>query len=365
MENLYLIKIISSMVFSFVLMMFAFPKLISYLRKKNLVDVPNQRASHVSVTPTSGGILFVIPLVLSTLFFGQIFAHVIISIVLVGILVLGWIDDRIDLRASVKLIIEAVIAVLLYDISINTLVIEEIVFSTHLPIVLSVLFTFLVIAGIMNAVNLIDGIDGLAGGVSLINSLVFAAIFLHHENYFLLGLHLTFAISLIAFLKFNFNPAKIFMGDTGSLFIGLLTAISLLVTLQYKNVLTMNLAFATIIFPSIDMLRLFIERIIKKKSPFKADRNHYHHHLLKLGDTAKKASIMCYVLHANILLSAGILATFIFSIQQVALITLVLGILMYVVLEIRHFMVGLKIKRELDQSLKSNLFENRFLNRIK
>jgi UDP-N-acetylmuramyl pentapeptide phosphotransferase/UDP-N-acetylglucosamine-1-phosphate transferase len=163
------------------------------------------------------------------------------------------------------------------------------------------IFTIIVIT---NSINLIDGVDGLAGGIGFIIALAFAIWFNHiGQSGFAL---MAFALSgaLLGFLLFNFNPAKIFMGDAGSLTVGFLLSVfaikfisinSPISNFENKILSAPAIAISILIVPLYDTLRVFIIRTIKRKSPFEADRNHVHHVLLKIGLNHK---MVCYTLYA-------------------------------------------------------------------
>ena len=156
---------------------------------------------------------------------------------------------------------------------------------------------------IVNAINLIDGVDGLAGGIGLIGSATFAYWFYRSGDLPLALLAVGLAGSLLGFLVFNFHPARIFMGDSGSLIIGVtmyVLAMKMIefppakVSLVMQDVSKPVLAMAILSYPLIDTLRVFIIRISKGKSPFSADKNHIHHQLLRLGLNHAQVAFVLY-----------------------------------------------------------------------
>lgn len=173
-----------------------------------------------------------------------------------------------------------------------------------MPVLAQYAFSVLLIVGLTNAFNLIDGIDGLAGGLAFINSLVLGFVLLLQSNVMYSILAFTFAGALLGFLIFNFNSAKIFMGDTGSLIVGFLMAVLGIVVMKggaFSGGLHLNSGSLTIIvvgillLPVYDTLRVFTERILKKNSPFKPDKTHVHHLLIETGANHKKAAIILYI----------------------------------------------------------------------
>jgi UDP-N-acetylmuramyl pentapeptide phosphotransferase/UDP-N-acetylglucosamine-1-phosphate transferase len=171
----------------------------------------------------------------------------------------------------------------------------------EIPSFAGTLFTFLTIIVITNSFNLIDGVDGLAGTLGLMTTLVFG-------TYFYVAGELTFAVmafslagSLISFLIYNFSPAKIFMGDTGSLLLGLINSI---LVIKFINIAGASgasvpvssspaIGFAILMIPLFDTLRVFGLRILDRRSPFSPDRSHVHHFLLDLGFSHKKIAMTC------------------------------------------------------------------------
>jgi UDP-N-acetylmuramyl pentapeptide phosphotransferase/UDP-N-acetylglucosamine-1-phosphate transferase len=161
--------------------------------------------------------------------------------------------------------------------------------------------SLLVFVFIINAFNLIDGIDGLAGTVAILASTVFGFFFMLHGNYFLMLVSFILVGALLAFLRYNFSEEnKLFMGDSGSLFIGFLLIYqsveflnmdlgnTIWLALPHKSVLVLSI----LSFPILDTLRVFIIRISQKRSPFSADKNHIHHRLMDLGLTQKQGTFV-------------------------------------------------------------------------
>ncbi|MBL4706687.1 MAG: undecaprenyl/decaprenyl-phosphate alpha-N-acetylglucosaminyl 1-phosphate transferase, partial [Flavobacteriales bacterium] len=169
--------------------------------------------------------------------------------------------------------------------------------------VLLSVFAYIVI---VNAYNLIDGVDGLAAGIGLINSCMFAGWFYYTGNVPLALLAMILAGALLGFLVFNFNPAKIFMGDSGSMVIGAIISVLAISMINedesrvresmgmLAKIPTPVFAMSVLVYPLVDTLRVFAVRALKGNSPFSADRNHIHHRLIEAGLSHKQTVLLLY-----------------------------------------------------------------------
>jgi UDP-N-acetylmuramyl pentapeptide phosphotransferase/UDP-N-acetylglucosamine-1-phosphate transferase len=255
-----------------------------------------ERKLHKNIIPSMGGIMiFAATIFTFTLFFPADEVHHFKYLIPCTIVLffVGVKDDIIGTAPVKKLIAHLIVAfimVLMADIRLTSLHglfgVREIPFEAS--VFLSV-FTYIVV---VNAFNLIDGVDGLAGGVGFLTSICFGIWF------YLIGdvvygiLAFSLAGAILGFLRYNFYPAKIFMGDSGSLMIGFLIAVMAIELIEYdKNLLPEQmqtiskplLAMAILVIPLLDTARIFIYRAAKGMSPFKADSNHIHHKMMKLG----------------------------------------------------------------------------------
>jgi UDP-N-acetylmuramyl pentapeptide phosphotransferase/UDP-N-acetylglucosamine-1-phosphate transferase len=287
---------------------FAMPSIITMAKLLGLFDKPNSRKLHTAKIPRLGGIGIFVSFLLSVWFVipdqSLPNARFLYSALLL-LFFSGLKDDIVVMSPINKLLIQLFAASLItigQGITIDhfhgILGINEITYPVS--IALSI-FTIIVIT---NSINLIDGVDGLAGGIGFIIALAFAIWFNHiGQSGFAL---MAFALSgaLLGFLLFNFNPAKIFMGDAGSLTVGFLLSVfaikfisinSPISNFENKILSAPAIAISILIVPLYDTLRVFIIRTIKRKSPFEADRNHVHHVLLKIGLNHK---MVCYTLYA-------------------------------------------------------------------
>ena len=302
MFSLELNILIASLVSLFVTFIIV-PKFIMLANKLRLFDLPGEREEYVRKIPISGGVAILIGIMFSLLFFAEIgnIQYIIISLLIVFFV--GLIDDLLGLSPFKKILgqlIAILILIYLQDLKIDNM--HGVLGIYELPHIISTLFTVFVVIVIINAFNLIDGVDGLAAGIGIISSLFFGVIglLMNQEEIALLAFSLFGA--LIGFLRYNFFPAKIFMGDTGSLVVGMGLAILALNIISsgiivpgmhYPNKGPL-LAIVFLALPLFDSLRVFINRLIKKKHPLMPDRDHIHHAILDLGYGHKKTTLILY-----------------------------------------------------------------------
>ncbi|KAB7727697.1 undecaprenyl/decaprenyl-phosphate alpha-N-acetylglucosaminyl 1-phosphate transferase [Rudanella paleaurantiibacter] len=268
------------------------PVLIRLSPRLGLVDRPNSRKVHQQLIPAIGGLTIGLALLAVSVLYtpmqvlaGQQPVLILASLVL---MVTGVIDDRLNLPALVRLCIQlgCALAVTHYGIRLTSL--HGLFGIQTLPLLVQYGLTMLILTGMANAFNLIDGIDGLAGSLALLNTLVLSGLawFLHQPGW--LALLCPLAGALLAFLKFNWRPARLFMGDGGSVVLGFLM-VSIGMALMEGAYGQANayapqalcLITACCMLPVIDALRVFGSRMMRGNSPFAADRNHMHHWLLK------------------------------------------------------------------------------------
>jgi len=299
-------------VMAFVLTLIFIPPVIFMVKRFKLFDRPNARKEHSVPTPTFGGISIFTGMMVSLLFWFKFYNHPSIITFFLSMILLfgvGIMDDLKDLAARYKLVIEAGVASLLAVSGIRITSFGGLFGINELHIMAQYIITVVAIVGITNAFNLIDGIDGLAGGLGFM-SLVTLGIFLTISkdlNYAMIAFAL--AGALLGFLYFNFNPARIFMGDTGSLMLGFVIAV-LCVQLMKVNAIhptpvVPNIYVFTlgiVMIPVFDTLRVFGTRIWKGRSPFSADKTHIHHLITNKGFTHAFAARIICVFHGFILI---------------------------------------------------------------
>jgi UDP-GlcNAc:undecaprenyl-phosphate GlcNAc-1-phosphate transferase len=299
---------------SFLITFFAIPVIIQVAKDKKLFDEPDERKIHKAVIPTLGGLGIFAGFIIATLLGApqtnpselQYFAAAAIVIFFLGIK-----DDILILSASKKFagqLIAAGILIKFGGVHINNM--HGLLGVYEIPNVASIVLSLFTIIVITNSFNLIDGVDGLAGSLGLLTTLIFGAYFFYIGQLTYAVMAFALAGSLISFLIYNFPPAKIFMGDTGSLLLGLVNSILVIkfINLAETPTVAMPIAsapaigFAILMIPLFDTLRVFGLRILDRRSPFSPDRTHIHHFLLDLGLSHRNTTLVCVA--ANILFIA-------------------------------------------------------------
>ena len=279
--------------------------------KAGAIDIPKDgRRMHKSPIPRMGGVAIFYGFIVSMLCFGDLTKE--LWGILFGallIVVLGIVDDIKTLSASIKLpiqIISAAIPVIMgsriHFVSVPFLDMNaNIVFSD----ILSYVFSILWIVAVTNAVNLIDGLDGLAAGVSTIASASILFISLINDNPFVTLISTSLVGACLGFLPYNVNPAKIFMGDTGSTFLGYIMAVmSVQGMFKSYTVITFIMPVLILGLPLFDTSFAIIRRIINHKPIMQPDRGHLHHRLIDMGFNQKQTVSILYTISALLGLSA-------------------------------------------------------------
>lgn len=267
---------------------------IAVAREKHLFDEPSEeRKIHIYKTPNLGGVgiycafLFAITLVIPSNTLSFLNSFIAASLIIFAI---GLKDDLVGLGPTKKFLAQiaaAGIIAFLGDIRFTSF--HGLFGVGDISYPLSILITILINIFIYNAINLIDGIDGLAGSLGLLGSITFAVCFYLAGSTGDCLLAIAFAGSLIGFLYYNITPAKTFMGDTGSLFIGFMLSLFCVrfVELNKSPVALFTaapaIALAIIIIPVVDTVRVFMFRVLRGRSPFVADSNHLHHRFINMG----------------------------------------------------------------------------------
>jgi UDP-GlcNAc:undecaprenyl-phosphate/decaprenyl-phosphate GlcNAc-1-phosphate transferase len=317
MENIFgqYSELILASVLAFVAAFASIPVVIYYSVRKNLLDKPDHRKLHKAPIPTMGGLGIFTGIVASSFVWLRLLPlaeALAISISVVLLVATGALDDMLDLSALKRLFIQLSTGILAVYVGLVIHFPTGFMNIAHMPLLIEKIFTVIVVAGVANSFNLIDGIDGLAGGLGFINASIFGGIFLYLGNLQYAIVAFSLAMALIAFLKYNFNPARIFMGDTGSVVLGYLMAIFAIKTIDLshthveQNTLFI-LSISLLMVPVIDTCRVFTFRLLKRKSPFSADRTHIHHLLLKTGFNHKKASLILYLGNITLFIEAYLL----------------------------------------------------------
>ena len=323
------------------------PYTIRFANKIGALDMPKKRKIHTTPMPRLGGIAVIAGFIVSTIYLLTVMS-IEKTLVLsgpdnyyskligffVGIAVLSifcFFDDWKNISPFVKLLGQIIAAVI---VTYSGIRIDKIVIN-HLNTIisnetLSFIITVIWIVGITNAINLIDGLDGLSSGICLISCLSLIIIFTLNSSPIISIILITaLAGSLVGFLPYNFNPAKTFMGDTGSNFLGFsLSIISILGLAKTYTAIVLIAPLIVFALPLFDTAFAIIRRIFKTKSlkgVFKADKEHMHHKLMKKGYTQKQAVFMLYGISATfgmfaiILLESGLWKAISFGLMVVAI----------------------------------------------
>ena len=280
------------------------PLLIKWSIPLGLVDVPNERKVHQIQVPRVGGIAIALgalfPIMLwvghSTEMLGFLLAALFI-------LFFGIWDDRSELNYKLKFLGQ-ILAITTF-IMVGDIYIQWLPFNglSIAPLWLSLLLTFVALLGITNAVNLVDGLDGLAGGTSLLSMAAIGYLGFLSEDYDLVLFSLAICGSIFGFLRYNTHPAIIFMGDTGSQFLGLSIGVAaVLLTQRADTALSPMLPIILLGLPILDTLTVMTRRILNGTSPFSADKNHFHHRLMGLGLKHYEAVIAIYCIQVSIII---------------------------------------------------------------
>jgi UDP-GlcNAc:undecaprenyl-phosphate GlcNAc-1-phosphate transferase len=306
---------------AFFIVLFGMPTLIKVAREKGLMDLPEDpRKIHTRAVPTIGGVMIFAALLINMFFWlaigpapaTEVFqSGSAMAACTVMIFFMGLKDDIIGLSASKKLLVHLVVGLILITIGGYKIQTFGGLFGIEeLPETLSLFFSLFVYIVVVNALNLIDGVDGLAGGYSVIAMSAFAFWFLNTGQTSDAILALTLAGAMLGFLVFNFAPARIFLGDSGSLLIGLVAyALSTHVinTPQewvpdaWTGISKPVIAMSILAYPLVDTLRAFCMRAARGISPFSPDRNHLHHRLMMRTRNHTKTSLFVYIFSLSIL----------------------------------------------------------------
>ncbi len=289
------------------------PLLIHNGNKYNLTDNPSPRKAHKKKVVRIGGtsiLLGYILSILTTLFFiknslnqESINFIVLISLGSIGFYLIGLIDDIFDISPFPRLSVQILFSFLIYASGISFFKIDDsFIFADYI----NLLGTIFWIVGITNAMNWFDGLDGLASGVSIITLSSFALIFLVNHNYLYALTSISLIGAIIGFLKFNFYPSKIIMGDCGSNLLGFnLATISMLnISNNYDsniNLFTDNnrviISLLLLSIPLLDMTYVIFKRLKNKRSPFYPDNFHLHHRLMNIGFSHRQTVFLIYIIH--------------------------------------------------------------------
>lgn len=330
-EYIVIGTIIAAFAVAAVLSYFFTPPVKNFAHKVGAIDVPKDaRRMHKKPIPRLGGLAIYGGFLCSILIFGQLGETMLCVLLGAAIIVaLGIFDDVLALGAKLKFVVQivaAAIPVCIGDLQIGLFTNLNPLSDTpfvHLGI-LAVPVTIIWIVGITNAVNLIDGLDGLAVGVSSIAAITMLAVALLTGNMPIAITMAALAGACIGFMPYNLNPAKIFMGDTGSTFLGyMLATVSIMGLFKFYAVISFAVPFLILGLPIFDTANAIIRRVAAGRSPMSPDRGHVHHKLIDMGFNQKQAVAILYAISATLGLTAVVLT----SSGEVKAIVLLLAVL--------------------------------------
>lgn len=316
-EYIVIGTIIAAFAVAAVLSYFFTPPVKNFAHKVGAIDVPKDaRRMHKKPIPRLGGLAIYGGFLCSILIFGQLDETMLCVLLGAAIIVaLGIFDDVLALGAKLKFVVQivaAAIPVCIGDLQIGLFTNLNPLSDTpfvHLGI-LAVPATIIWIVGITNAVNLIDGLDGLAVGVSSIAAITMLAVALLTGNMPIAITMAALAGACIGFMPYNLNPAKIFMGDTGSTFLGyMLATVSIMGLFKFYAVISFAVPFLILGLPIFDTANAIIRRVAAGRSPMSPDRGHVHHKLIDMGFNQKQAVAVLYIISAILGLCAVVLTT--------------------------------------------------------
>ncbi len=289
----------------------ATPIYIAIGRRRGWVDHPGGRKAHDRPTVTMGGLVVFAVVIAGAISVsllpnrvGEMFrAHGRYVWVLLGataaMMALGVVDDRVSVRPRYKLLVQSIVAIAAISMGYRAAAITlPAVGSIQLGAIGAIL-SFVWIVGITNAINLTDGLDGLAAGVGLLAASVNALVAIWLANYYMAVMMCLLAGALLGFLRYNFHPAKVFLGDTGALALGMFLALSSLHAAQKAHTVVLILAPVFALgYPILDTLLAIARRMVRGQPLFSGDRDHIHHRLLNRGASPSRAAIQVYAISA-------------------------------------------------------------------
>ncbi len=302
----------------------------------NAIDMPNERKVHAKPMPRLGGLGIFIGFLVGYIFFGQLTSQMIsIFIGAVILIILGIFDDINSIRARYKLLFQVIAAsVVVFYGQIFFTEISLLGWTLYLNELWSYVLSIFFVVAITNSINLIDGLDGLAGGVSSIYFITIGIIAFILNMFSGLDVMLCMIMlgSTLGFLIHNFPPAKIFMGDSGSLFLGFMISVIALIGFKVTTITTLIVPVLILAIPIFDTVFAIGRRLLNKQNIGEADKEHFHHQLLKLKFSSKTSILIIYLIN---IMFASVSVFFVLGDQEMA-------ILIYVILMI--FLLFLVLK---------------------
>ena len=293
---------IFAFIISLVVTMVLIPPVIKWADKIGAIDIPDARKVHTQAIPRVGGIAMVVGSVISILLLAELDQQLIaILISFVVIWGFGLWDDKCDLNYKTKFLgqfLAVIIVVIWGDVIVRTFPFIDGQIADYFAIPLTVF----ALVGITNAINLSDGLDGLAGGTSLISISIIALLAFDAGGEMVLLVSMAVAGSIFGFLRHNTYPARLFMGDTGSQFLGFSLGVLVIVLTQSVNsAMSMLIPLFILGLPILDTIAVMGQRIYERRSPFSPDKNHIHHKLLDIGFDQYEAVFIIYLVQSALI----------------------------------------------------------------
>lgn len=290
----------------FILSLLFIKLIIIYAEPLGLVDIPNDRSMHTRHHPRGAGIGFFLAVaIIDPCFdFQLILGHYLTCLAVIAVFIVGVLDDHHDTSPKTKFIVLSIASLMVYfdGIYVSNL---GVLFGFDMALGwLTLPFTIVAIVGFTNALNLIDGLDGLAGLVSIVILGALLSIGIGYNDPFIIVLSASFIASLLAFMVYNWNPASIFMGDSGSLTLGFIIGLLVIKAAAYIHPVTVLFILAV---PLIDTIVVMVRRKRLGKSMFEADKTHIHHILYNFFDKNIKKTVIFIVVLQIIYTLTGLL----------------------------------------------------------
>jgi len=321
---------IFAFIISLVVTMSLIPPIMKWADKIGAIDLPDARKVHSEAIPRVGGIAMVLGSVIAIVLLAELNQQVIA--ILAGFVVIwgfGLWDDRCELNYKTKFLgqlLAVVVVVTWGDVVVRTFPFTD----GHLPDYIAIPFTIFALVGITNAINLSDGLDGLAGGTSLITISMVALLAYDAGGDEVALIAMAVAGSILGFLRHNTHPARLFMGDTGSQFLGFSLGVLVIVLSQSVNsAMSPLIPLMLLGLPILDTFAVMGQRLYEKRSPFSPDKNHIHHKLLAIGLDQYEAVFIIYLLQSSFVALAYFMlyeSDALLSLIYLAISALVLGV---------------------------------------
>ena len=298
---------LSTLLLSIFITIALIPRCIRAAVRMHALDVPDVRKVHLVSVPRCGGVAMALGAIVPIIFWAQITPQ--LAAYLAGAAILftaGMYDDFKGLGYQVKFMaqVAAALVLVLYGGVVISDIGNLLPIDTGLPAWFAELLTVFVVVGVTNAINLTDGLDGLAGGISLLIFLFISFLAYGVGNMNVAIIALSISGALFGFLRFNTYPAYLFMGDTGSMLLGYSAVVLSIMLTQGSTPLSPLLPLILLGFPILDTLVVMAERIAERRSPFSPDKNHFHHRLLRLGLFQTEAVLTIYVIQTSLIVFA-------------------------------------------------------------